>query len=203
MTDSGSSVRRPGGRTERTRQAVHRACLELLGSHGALGFGIEELSRASGVHRTTLYRRWASVPPLLGEVAEELIGRDVPVPDTGSFTGDLTALASAIADVINDPVSGPALTALFTAPRSLTEVDDAVRRFWQRRLETLTPVVARAVEREELPADVDPELVFETLGAPLYYRYLLTRRPVDEAAVRRAVAGTLAAADAGVLGPRP
>lgn len=178
---------------------MHEACLRLLAGRGALGFGMEDLAREAGVHKTTVYRRWPSVGALLGEVAADLIGEDVPTPDTGTLAGDLTAVASAIAALIRHPVHGPALTALFTAPADLTEVDAEIRAFWRRRIDLLAPVVERAVDRGEAPAGTSPGRVFEALGAPLYYRALLTREPVDDAAVRHTVAATLTLVEAAAL----
>lgn len=190
--------RRPGGRTAKTGEAVHAACLRLLATRGVRGFGMEELAAEAGVHKTTLYRRWVSMAVLLGDVAAELIGGDIPVPDSGTLEGDLRAIARGIAGVLRDPVKGPAMTALFTAPPDMTEVAAVIAAFWAERLTRLAPVVDRAVARGDIP-DSDVSLVFECLGAPLYYRLLLTRQPIDRAAIERAVQVTLTAIGAGQL----
>lgn len=200
MSGSEGVARRPGGRTARTRQAVQSACLRLLATEGIRGFGMEQLAAEAGVHKTTLYRRWPTMADLLGEVAGELIDRDVPVPDTGSLQGDLRAIGRSIAAVVGDPVSGPALTALFTAPAGVSGIDDQIASFWRRRLAALEPVLARAFERGEVDRGLDAALVFECLGAPLYYRLSITRQPIDDTVVDRAVAVTLSSVGAGLLG---
>lgn len=187
MADHDGASRRPGGRTARNRDAVQQACLRLLATRGPLGFGMAELADEAGVHRTTLYRRWQTMGELLGDVAAELINRDVPVPDTRSLEGDLSAVAHAVASMLSHPLHGPAMTALFTAPSAVVEVDAVVASFWTARLESLEPVVARAVARGEIPPETEVGLLFECLGAPLYYRLLVTRQPVDDEAVARAV----------------
>lgn len=191
--------RRPGGRTARTREAVHQACVRLLATHGALGFGIEDVAVEAGVHKTTVYRRWRSIADLLGEVARDLIDQDVPIPDEGTVAADLHAIGHTIANLIRHRVHGAAMTALFTAPATMTDVDEAIRTFWARRLDQLSPVVERAAARGELPEGTDPAQLFESLGAPLYYRLLITRQPIDDDAVERAVAVTLAAARSGLF----
>lgn len=181
---------------------MHEATLRLLARQG-LTFGMEQLAQEAGVHKTTLYRRWETPAELVGEVAAELISSGVRVPDTGSLEGDLHSFAADIAAVVSHPLYGPAMVAVFTAPASFPEIADVIRRFWAQRIPALAPMVERAVVRGELPADTDPGLLFEALGAPLYYRLFLTRQPVDAAAVDRAVNATMAAAQAGTFAGRP
>ena len=47
---------RPGGRTEKNRQAVAAAVLQLI-KEGRLDFESQEVAALAGVHRTTLFRR--------------------------------------------------------------------------------------------------------------------------------------------------
>jgi len=178
--------------------AVHEAVLRLLAREGA-GFGMEDLAREAGVHKTTLYRRWASTAALMGEVAEELIGEDVRIPDTGGLEADLLAIGMDIAAVVAHPTHGPAMVALFTAPAGMREIHERIDDFWAARLALLQPVTDRAVARGEIPDGTDTGLMLESLAAPLYYRLFLTRRPVDEAAVRRSARVTVPAAAAGAF----
>ena len=41
----------------------------------------------------------------------------------------------------------------------------------------------RGIERGEIHADVDPNLLLESLVGPLYLRLLITREPLDDAFV--------------------
>lgn len=197
---STAGTQRPGGRTERTRVRVHEATLRLLASQG-IGFSMDELAHAARVHKTTLYRRWPTIADLLGQVTADLIDHDVPIPDTGTLDGDLLAFANGIAAVIGHPTHGPAMIALFTAPRDFTEVAEAIDHFWTTRLPMLQPITERAIARNEIPGGTDTALLFESLGAPLYYRLFLTRQPVNDAAVNRAVHVTIVAARAGLFAP--
>jgi hypothetical protein len=56
-------------------------------------------------------------------------------------------------------------------------------RFWQARYETARVIVDRAIDRREVPAGTDPELALELLVAPLHFRKLLTRQPIDDGLV--------------------
>lgn len=195
---SSGGTLRPGGRTERTRVKIVDAALRLLATRG-VGFSMEELARESGVHKTTLYRRWPTTADLLGQVAAEVIGRDVPIHDSGALIKDLRAFADGIAAVIRHRIHGPALVALFSAPPEFVEVTEVIERFWVDRFPLLQPVVDRAIERGEIPAGTKTSQLFESLGAPLYYRLFLTRQPIDNDAVDRAVRVALEAAQSGLF----
>jgi hypothetical protein len=53
-------------------------------------------------------------------------------------------------------------------------------QFWQSRFDLARVIVDRAKSRGELPDDIDPAMALELLIAPLHFRTLLTRQPVDE-----------------------
>jgi hypothetical protein len=52
--------------------------------------------------------------------------------------------------------------------------------FWTTRLQLIRTIVERAVERNEVPANTDPLLMLETLVAPLSFRTIVIREPIDD-----------------------
>ena len=61
------------------------------------------------------------------------------------------------------------------------------KAFWAHRLDTLSPVVARGIERGDLRGDTDARLLLEMLVAPIHGRLLLTGEPVDDGLAERLV----------------
>lgn len=138
-----------------------------------------------------MYRRWRDTAGLLMEVLNELASVEIPLTDTGSVDDDLRSLAIGIARFYGDRVAG-----------SLAEL----REFWAHRNDRAAEPVRRAIERGDLPPDTDPIEVIRNLGAPLYYRMLVTHEPIDQSVAERAAATALTAARAGLLhdqGPAP
>ncbi|MFD9257051.1 TetR-like C-terminal domain-containing protein [Streptomyces sp. NPDC059538] len=78
-------------------------------------------------------------------------------------------------------------------------VSEARRRIFADRFRRAEPVVARAIDRGELPADTDPVELIKTLVAPIHFRLPVSPDPVEEGTADLAVRITLAAARAGVL----
>lgn len=80
---------RPGGRTARTRQTVFDAVRELLREPGA-ELTVPAVASRSGVHATTIYRRWRTIESLVLEVAVEDVTEQSPLPITGDLEADLS-----------------------------------------------------------------------------------------------------------------
>ncbi|MFJ8669566.1 TetR/AcrR family transcriptional regulator C-terminal ligand-binding domain-containing protein [Streptomyces sp. NPDC093600] len=191
--------RRPGGRTARTRAAVRDAVLTGLAEHGYPALTVEYVAEHSGVHKTTLYRRWGGLEGLVAD-ALDLAGEDgwAP-PDTGSLDGDLRALAREVADSFADPVAAAAPTAFVGAAFQSERAAGALRAFYAERFGRCEIVVTRAVARGEAPAGTDAGAVVRAVSAPLFLRLFVTREPVDTAVADQAARATSAAVRAGAF----
>jgi AcrR family transcriptional regulator len=80
---------RPGGRTARTREAVHDAVRAILAEPGA-ELTMTAIAERSGVHTTTLYRRWRTVESIVLDMAVERVTEESPVPASGELRADLS-----------------------------------------------------------------------------------------------------------------
>ncbi|MGZ6968634.1 MAG: TetR/AcrR family transcriptional regulator [Acidimicrobiia bacterium] len=178
------------------RSDVLRASAELLAENGYDGLSIEAVAARAGVHKTTVYRRWPTKAELVADTLSARSEDRVPVPDTGTFAGDLRALARAVAANIGSD-SGSAMTrTLIAASVTSADVADTGAAFWADRLRLTGAIVDRAISRGEVPEHTDANLVIETLVGPLYVRLLLTGEPVDAGFADRVAA--LVAAGASV-----
>ncbi|KUF13202.1 TetR/AcrR family transcriptional regulator [Streptomyces silvensis] len=195
-------TRRPGGRTARTRAAVRDAVLHGLSDHGYPGLTIEYVAEHSGVHKTTLYRRWGGLEGLVAD-ALDLAGEDTwTPPDTGSLEGDLRALARGVVDAFADESKAAAPTAFVAASFQSERAADALRAFYTERFSRCEAVVERAVERGEAERGTDAAALVRAVSAPLLLRLLITREPVGTALADQTAAMVLAAARAGAFASR-
>ncbi|HVQ51167.1 MAG TPA: TetR/AcrR family transcriptional regulator [Mycobacterium sp.] len=165
-------------RGEHVRHTVLAAAFDELAENGAGAATIAGVARRSGVHETTIYRRWVTKEKLFIEAMLSSSAEEIPTPDTGSIRGDLLAVVQAVIAYLTSPVGGAALHVAV----SLTVDDNHVARqaFWLGRLNALRPVVERGVARGELRPDIDAGLLLETLVAPVHNRLLLIGETVDE-----------------------
>ncbi|MER7212931.1 TetR/AcrR family transcriptional regulator [Streptosporangium sp. NPDC000239] len=195
---------RPGGRSARVRDAVRQATLAELAEHGYGGLTVENVAIRSGVHKTTVYRRWGSVEGLIADALELAREEPWPMPDTGSFQEDLREIVRLVQSGFADPVAGPVSAAFVTAAVQNGDAARSLHDFFTARHEQAAEVVRRAVERGEVPAGTDGADVIRTAVAPVYYRLFVTHEPVTEHDAVRAADAAAAAARAGVFSaPQP
>jgi AcrR family transcriptional regulator len=172
-------------RGEHVRQTVLAAAFEELAANGFDSATVAGVAKRSGVHETTVYRRWVTRENLFVAALLERSADAIPAPDTGSTRRDLLAI---VRDVIGYSSSPTGRAVLRAATLPVDDVyDDAREAFWAGRLGALSPVVQRGIERGDLRADVDPQLLLEMLVAPIHGRLLLTGEPVDDDLAERLV----------------
>ncbi|MEN0140333.1 MAG: TetR-like C-terminal domain-containing protein [Rhodococcus sp. (in: high G+C Gram-positive bacteria)] len=177
------------------RDAVHQAVLETVIELGVGKVGIPEVSRRAGVRDSSIYRRWGTRENLLVDALLSASEHSLRVPDTGSLHGDLTAFASALIDYLDTPLGDGLARTLASIPDS-EDTRSARDEFWASRLQTLLPMLTRAIERGEVPPDADGRALIELVIAPIHFRHLLTREHTDHAFASRLATAAIRAARA-------
>lgn len=135
---------------------VQAATLAEIAHLGADSFTIDGVAKAAGVNRTTIYRRWPTKATLLAAAVEPLLRQFAAGPDTGSLRGDLLTLMFMFRRNSELP-AGHALTA--ASRSSSTELRELVETMTACALAPLRQALSRAVERGELDADVDRDVI--------------------------------------------
>ena len=165
-------------RGEHVRRTVLASAFEEVVANGFDGATVAGVAKRSGVHETTVYRRWVTRENLLVAALLERSADAIPAPDTGSTREDLLAMVRGVIAYAGSAEGTAVLRA------ALLPVDDsyagAREAFWARRLDALSPVVTRGIERGDVRADIDTRLLLEMLVAPIHGRLLLTGEPVDD-----------------------
>ena len=166
--------------------AIRAATLDLLGEVGYARLTMDMVTERAGVSKPSLYLRWPNKVALVADALQHR-ARVVPeVPDTGSLGGDMRVFLTAL------------LRSRAEASRTLAAVvgeiatNPELRKAWHRGLAgmltgCLRTMVARAVERGELPGDADVELLSQLPLSLLQNWRLEHDREPDEAVVERIV----------------
>lgn len=191
------SPRRPNGRSARVRRQVLDAVRTQLVEGGFDLLTMDTVAARSGVHRTTVYRRWRDVGGLLADVLADATGDDWSPPETGSLETDLAAVNREIhaALTADPPISAALIAASFRSPQAA----EALRTFWADRYARCAAIVWRAVDRGEVPPDTDPDAVLIATTAPIYHTLVLLRAPADSDLAVRAAHQVGVAARAGAF----
>ncbi len=174
---------RPRGLSERVRQDVHAAVRRLLVAEGYAAMRLEDVAAAAGVHKSTLYRQWATKAQLVRDVlvAGEL--EHYPRVDEGTLAADIEALVRGLTRLFRDPT-----TVAFVQTRATAddpELRAGLHELAQQDTAFMRLPFERAIARGELPPDTDVGMLVEILLSPLLARVALTGLPVDEEFSRR------------------
>lgn len=181
MTDTPATPRRRGA--ARTGELL-RVTLDLAAEVGYAGLSIEAVARRAGVGKHTIYRRWPSMAALLLDALSLVWTTDLDYRNTGDVRADLREqfLRSGLA--LSSPPIGPVYRAVIAE----AQADPTLRatlheRFLVKVEQSTFDRITRAQRTGELVAEANLEFAAEVLCGTLYYRSLLSTRPIDENAV--------------------
>jgi AcrR family transcriptional regulator len=183
---AGSRRGRP--RSQEADRAILHAAAELLAERGLSGMSMEEVAARAGVAKTTLYRRWPSRGTLALDAFLDDFQSQQPLPDTGTLRGDLLAALRSWIRSVTRTSAGPILAGLIAESQQDPGLAVAWRERVVERLRSQHKIMLnRAVERGEIPAGTDQEVVLDLLFGSAYHRLLHGHQPLTDKFARQVV----------------
>jgi AcrR family transcriptional regulator len=174
--------------------AIIDATRELLAEGGVKGLTVEGVAARAGVAKTTIYRRWRSKDELALAVLIDMVEHVVSVPELGDTRAELIAFVDGAVKILGSTLMGRVMQGLVSDLAADPELARAFReRVVAARVAEVRRLVARGIERGDLRADADLELVHELLFGPVYYRLLLSGAPLEDGLAQRVVDAVLPA----------
>jgi AcrR family transcriptional regulator len=173
-------------RVRRSRATVLRVTAELLFERGFAGASVDEITRRSGVAKTTIYRHWPTRGDLLRDACSS-IGTPLEVADTGSFEGDVTALLTSLAHLLRSAKWTSVLPSVIDAAERDSDIAAMYSRLQEGYSAPLQFIIQRAIRSGELPKTTDSALLVAALTGPLFYRRWFSREPVTSAFAKQIV----------------
>lgn len=169
------------GRSEDARRAVLQAADDLLVEKGFAGVTIEGVASAAGVAKQTIYRWWGSKTDILLDTFLDDAARDLAPQEHETLAEDLRAHLRRLADFLTTNDAGAVFKALIGHAQHDAAFGERLRTHYleEQRQRDRAPL-DRAIERGELPADVDVPATVDLLVGPIYHRVLMTGDPVDD-----------------------
>jgi AcrR family transcriptional regulator len=156
---------------EHVTDAITSAVLDELADSGYARMSMEAVARRAGVGKAAIYRRWPSKEVMVQQIVASLAWNAVPVPDTGTLRDDVSSYVAhadelrrdlrttrIIADVGAEAIRNPQLAQTFSA---------ALRK---PRRDAGAQMLHSAIERGELPTDLDTDLALDCLVGLTYAR---------------------------------
>ena len=165
MNVSGGRLTGEPGRSRRGRprdpavdEAILSAAVDLLAEAGYARLTMEQVAARAGVGKASVYLRWPNKVALVAEAIQHRSGVIPEVPDTGSLREDMLAFLRAL--LRGKSAAQRALAAVTGEIASNPELQKAWRRSVAGTLSACVRVIVEhAIERGELPAASDVELL--------------------------------------------
>ena len=172
---------RPGRpRDASVDQRVLTAVRELLASQGYAGLRIDEVAAASGVAKTTIYRRWPGLAHLVVAAMADLLGERALTP-TGDPESDLRTACTVGLDSLRRGGEVVAGLALEVHRQSDPELRTAYRGTLIDPVREAIIESVRAGQQSGFFRPTDPQLVADALiGAAIYRLTILHEQLRDE-----------------------
>jgi len=152
-------------RSEEAHRAILDATLELLAEVGFSAMTVEGVASRAQVGKATIYRRWPSKLPLVVEAFGQLPGFEEV--DTGSLAEDLKKMIRAYLQAFNASPLSAILPSLAGERAHNPELSDLFEPVSKGRRQPLVRAFERAVDRSEVPADLDVELAADLVVGPI------------------------------------
>ncbi|WP_375758389.1 TetR/AcrR family transcriptional regulator [Corallococcus exercitus] len=174
----------PSRRSERSRQAILTAAVELVGEVGYARLTVEAIAARAGVGKQTIYRWWPSKGAVVLDAFVELSGGNQPaaLPDTGNLEADLRTVLRATVKELTDPrfeLPSRALTAESQADAALAQ--QFVEAVLRPHLKAIQERLRSAQRAGQVAKGVDLAVAVELLVGPLFHRWLLRTAPLTSA----------------------
>jgi len=180
---NGSNGKRPPGRPRRedSPRSILRSTLKLLKRQGKFAeLSIEAIAADANVGKTTVYRWWPTKAALVADAFFASAEEELRFPNTGSVQRDMSLQMRRVIRIFRSD-RGKVVAALLAGGQSDPELLEAFReRFlWPKRRQAYQ-TLQRGIDRGELPADSDLDLILDSLYGPIYMRFLIRHDKLDE-----------------------
>jgi AcrR family transcriptional regulator len=181
---NGKDRRAPGRpRSEHARLAILQSTLQLLEEKGFPSLTIEDVAAQANVGKATVYRWWPNKAALIADAFASSTTRKLHFPDTGSVCSDMSRQMRQLIKVFRSR-RGRIVSAILSGGQTDPELIAAFReRFLKPRRQEAYATLRRGIDRGELRADQDLDLLLDSLYGPIYMRFLIRHDTLTNAFV--------------------
>ncbi len=168
-------------RGEIAHQACMNAALEILAKEGYKALTIEAIAKATGVAKTTIYRRWSSKGELVLDAFLHTGERGIIPSDSGCFRQDLASFVKQTFNVVSHGLGNSLVSLIVEAQIDSNFAKLFYQRLIENRRQVLREIIQRGVERGDLRKEIDVETTLDLIYGPFWYRLLVKHGPLDDA----------------------
>ncbi|HEY3723139.1 MAG TPA: TetR/AcrR family transcriptional regulator [Acidimicrobiia bacterium] len=166
--------------------AILQATLDLFAEHGYGGVSMDGVAARAGVGKATIYRRYSSKAELVVEAVRCGVQLEDRLPDTGDLRADLISMMRPLLDRLRGNDAKVLITFAVERLREPELAEEFDRSVIGKKREHIRHLVRSAIQRGDLPADSDADLIAEAPGAFIWH-HAIYNLPMDDALLGRIV----------------
>jgi AcrR family transcriptional regulator len=185
-----------------SRERVLTTTLDLLTEAGLDELTIDDISRRSGVAKTTIYRHWPNRSALVIDACSQMTDGEQAPPDTGSLEGDVVAILTNIAELLGTAQWSSIVPSIVDVAEHDPAFADVHSRIQRKHAAPLRAALDRAALRGEIPSTADRDAIAATLLGPLFYRRWFSREQIDAKFVEMIIRNTVTGLRQDARGPK-
>ena len=181
--DMRATANRVGRPLDVTRDAdILDAALDVLAEEGFDGMTIDMVAARAKAGKATLYRRWPSKTELVIDAVACMKNKDInfdDLPNTGTLRGDLVAMIKP-PSIRDGERKLKVMTGLVSLLARNPELAEAARvAIVAPRAEINRRFLQRAIDRNEIRADIDVPMIANISPSMVTYRTIMLGKHVD------------------------
>lgn len=184
-------------RTTRVRKVVLDAAAKLLVEQGHQAVTPHQVSKATGVARSTIYRLWPDPVSLLLDAIDSVLAPDHGVSTVGDLRIDLTNELGTLRQRLNKRPFRTIFAALLDHAIRARELVPAQRRFVSGVTAPVRSIIAAAIDDGRLGQSLVLDEAVAQLVGPIFHRHVMLQARISDDLISRTVEGFVVPSQAG------
>ena len=180
-------------RTTRVRKIVVDAATGLLIEEGHHAVTPHQVSKVTGIARSTIYRHWPDPISLLMDAIDSVLAPDRTVSTVGDLRADLTTTLESLRLRLNRRPFRAIFAALLDHATRSKELIPAQRRFVTGVTAPLRSIVAEAVDDGRLDPAIKLQALVAQLAGPLFHQHVMLQARITDELIANTVKGFVVA----------
>jgi AcrR family transcriptional regulator len=189
-----SSAGRP--RSESSRIAILETAWDFLRAQAIATISTARIAKRAGVSTATLYRWWPTKEAVLLDAYLHKRGQELSLPPDGTPLDRLRKHVLNIGRFFTGE-NGTAVARLIAAIQDDRDLrTQFLKHVYSPRLREIRAIIKEAVEKQQLPGNVETSIFLDSIFGPLLARLLIRHKRIDESFVLLVFEQAVAAARA-------
>lgn len=179
MKDKNARLKMEDVRVRKSKDLILKTTWDLLSQNGLSGVSVDEVSRQSGVAKTTIYRHWKTRSDLLIAACSQP-QVSLHIPDKGTIKDDLILLMNELAKMLQSARWAAVLPSVIDSAEREEAIAALHSDLQKAHAQPFREVIERAIKRGQLPNKTESPTLIAMLLGPLFYRRWFSRERIDK-----------------------